>query len=45
MEEGREKKNEVCIYVPRDIYEELERLSEELNIPIGALLRKLLEKA
>ena len=44
--EGREEaKGEICIYIPRDIYEELERLAEELNMPIGAVLRKLLERA
>ena len=41
----KERKEDICIYIPRDVYEELERLSEELNLPIGKVLRKLLEKA
>ena len=47
MQNKKETKKEetVCIEVPMDIYEELKRLSEELGIPIGTLLRRLLEKA
>ncbi len=43
MQEKKEEK--VCIEIPVDIYEELKRLSDELGIPIGTLLRRLLEKA
>ena len=46
MPEEKERKEEkVCIEIPVDIYEELKRMSEELGIPIGTLLRRLLEKA
>ena len=42
-EENR-KEETVCIEIPMDIYEELKRLSDELGVPIGTLLRRLLEK-
>jgi len=46
LSEKEERKEEkVCVEIPVDIYEELKRLSEELGIPIGTLLRRLLEKA
>ncbi len=45
MPEEKEKKEKVCIEIPVDIYEEFKRMSEELGIPIGTLLRRLLEKA
>jgi predicted DNA-binding protein len=39
-----EEKETICIEIPRDIYEELKQMAEELGVPLGALLRKLLEK-
>ncbi len=45
QEEKKKMENNVCVYIPRDVYEELERMAEELDMPIGSLLRKLLEKA
>ncbi len=35
---------EECVCIPRDVYEELRRVSEEMGIPMGKLLRRLLEK-
>ncbi|BEP16650.1 hypothetical protein PYJP_00020 [Pyrofollis japonicus] len=45
VKEQEKKEESVCIDIPVDVYEELRRLSEELGIPIGAVLRRLLEKA